>query len=352
MELKQRIQDGINGSYEGLSNGFDRLNNYIFGVQKACYTLIGGDSGTFKTTLLDFIVSNAIEDAIGQRKKINVFYYSFEIDKLTKKCNWLSRTVANKYGVIIPPQKIKGLRTKTTSKDMILTESEQELVNSCIEEVDEMFNKINFIFEPLNPTGIYKELFRHFESRGEILYEPYIDELGNTKKRISGYKPNDPDEITLIALDHLFLMKDERGFDTKQNIDKMSEYTIMLRNTFKLSAFYLQQFNDGLSSVERFKLKGVDLSPQKSDFKDSRNPYQDADVVIGLMSPFKLDMTTSLGYDVNKLKKKMVMLKIIKNRLADDNIAIGLYAKPEIGSFIELPFPDSIEIQNFYTHKV
>lgn len=349
MELKNRIKDGIDGAYEGLSNGFKRLNNFIFGVQKACYTLIGGDSGTYKTTLLDFIISSAIEDAIAQGKKINVFYYSFEIDALTKKCNWLSRAVANKYGKIIPPQKIKGLRTKDNIEEMSLTEEEQELVDSCIPEVEEMFSRINFVFEPINPTGIRNELFKHFESRGKLIHQPYIDENGNPKQRIIGYAPNDPDEITIAAIDHLALMKDERGFDTKQNIDKMSEYSIFLRNVFKLSIFYLQQFNDGLSSVERSKFKGVDLSPQKSDFKDSRNPYTDADVVIGLMSPFKLDMKTSLGYDIEILKRKMVVLKIIKNRLADDNIAIPIYVKPEIGSFIELPKDaKSQEAQQFY----
>jgi len=349
MELKNRIKEGVDGAYEGLSNGFKRLNNFIFGVQKACYTLIGGDSGTYKTTLLDFIISSAIEDAIAQGKKINVFYYSFEIDALTKKCNWLSRAVANKYGKIIPPQKIKGLRTKDNIEEMSLTEDEQQLVDSCILEVEEMFSRINFVFEPINPTGIRNELFKHFESRGKLLYEPYEDENGVKKQRIVGYSPNDPDEITIAAIDHLALMKDERGFDTKQNIDKMSEYSIFLRNVFKLSIFYLQQFNDGLSSVERSKFKGVDLSPQKSDFKDSRNPYTDADVVIGLMSPFKLDMASSLGYDVSRLKRKLVILKIIKNRLADDNIAIPIYVKPEIGSFIELPKDaNSQEAKQFY----
>jgi replicative DNA helicase len=347
MSLRQRIKDGLDGKFEGLNNGFTRINNYIFGVQKKCFTLIGGDSGTYKTTILDYIISNAIEDALAQGKKIDVFYYSFEIDKLTKQCNWLSRAVYNKYGKIIPPQKIKGL-----GKDNKLTEDEQELVDSCIPEVEEMFSKIKFVFDPLNPTGIRNELFKHFESIGKILYQEYKDEHGVDKKRIVGYVPDDPDRVTICAIDHLALMKEERGFDTKSNIDKMSEYTIFLRNTFDLTAFYLQQFNDGLSSVERVKFKGVDLSPQKSDFKDSRNPYQDADVVIGLMSPFKLDMTTCLGYNVSKLKKKMIMFKIIKNRLADDGIAAGLYCKPESGSFMELPDPESVLMENYYTHKI
>ena len=342
MNLTDRIKAGLNGDYSGLNNGFDRLNNYIFGVQKSCATLIGGDSGTFKTTLLDYIISNAIDDAINKDIEIEVFYYSFEIDKLSKQCNWLSRAVYNKYGEIIPPKTIKGLG------DCKLTEDQQKLVNDCIPDVEEAFNKINFTWDPVNPTGIYKQLFKYFESKGEILYEPYKDEFGKDQKRITGYVPKNPKSYVICAIDHLALMKEERSFDTKQNIDKMSEYNIFLRNTFGLTSFFLQQFNDGLSNVDRAKFKGIDLSPQKSDFKDSRNPYQDSDLVIGLMNPFKLDMMSYNKYDVKKLGKNLVGLKILKNRLDEDNLSIGLFANPVAGKFTELPLADSPEIIKYY----
>ena len=80
--------------------------------------------------------------------------------------------------------------------------------------------------------------------------------------------------------------------------------------------------------------------------------YQDADIVLGLMCPYKLDMDTSLGYDLSKLKDKMLMLKIIKNRLSRDGIAKGLYVKPESGKFFELPAPDSLEINNYYNQQI
>jgi replicative DNA helicase len=355
-KLKQRIQEGLDGKFAGLKNGFKRVNDYIFNVQKSCYTLIGGDSGTFKTTVLDFIVSNAIEDAIAKGIDLTVYYYSFEIDELTKKCNWLSRAVNKKYGVEIPPQKIKGLGYDPSDPDTFdkkLTDDEQQMVDSCVDEVNLMFSKINFIFDPINPTGIRNDVFKHFEKHGTILHESYVNELGQTKQRISGYKPNNPNAHFILCIDHLALMKDEQGFDTKQNIDKMSEYTVQLRNLFGVSSFYLQQFNDSLSSVDRAKFKGVDLSPQKSDFKDSRNPYQDADVVIGLMAPYKLDMPTCLGYDVGRLRRNLIMLKIVKNRLADDNIAFGIYVKPRTGSFIELPKnPQAPEMEQFYKHQI
>lgn len=103
-----------------------------------------------------------------------------------------------------------------------------------------------------------------------------------------------------------------------------------------------------MSSVERAKYKGVDISPQQSDFKDSTTPYQDADVVLGLMNAYQMDMETCLGYNINKkgesynLYNRFRMLKVVKNRLSRDNIKIGLLFLAEAGSFEELPRPKDI----------
>ena len=341
MELKKRILEGISGKYKGLANGFNRLNDYIFGVQRAVYMLLGGQSGTFKTTLADFIVLNSILDAEAKSIEYNIFYYSYEIDELSKQCNWLSVIIFNKYGIVIPPEVIKGYG------DNRLTPDQEKLVNSEIPYMEELFKKIHFRFKATNPTGIYNELWNHFASKGNFEYEPYIDKEGKEKQRIKKYIPNNPDSVTLVVLDHLLLLLKERGFSDKEVIDKMSEYAVDLRNMFGCSFLFISQFNDGLSTVDRAKFKGVDLSPQMTDFKSTRNPYADADIVLGTMCPYKLDMTNCLGYDINKLKSNMIMLKILKNRLSNDNIAIGLYVNPKAGSFAELPKKDQINYSDY-----
>lgn len=345
MDLRARIKESIDGQYSGLENGFDRLNEVIFGVQRRCYTLLGGQSGTYKTTLVDYILFNAMEDAAKKGIKLNVFYYSFEIDKITKQCNWLSQIILKKYNKVVPPEKIKGLGGNTLAID------EVHYLYESIDYVEELFSKINFRFQTTNPTGIYNELWAFGESQGTLQREAYqyTDAEGKTMNghRITSYKPNDPNAYTLVIMDHMALMKKERGFQTKELIDKYSEYCIELKNMFGFSFINIQQFNQGLSSVERSKFKGVDLSPQQSDFKDSTNPYQDADVVLGTMCPYKLDMNTCLGYDIKKLKDKMIMLKVIKNRLSRDNVAIGLFANPSAGSFAELPPVNSINYDDY-----
>lgn len=337
-ELKNRIQEGLDGKFEGLENGFKDLNDVLFGVQKKCYTLIGGLSGTYKTTLLDYIFLNALKDAEKKNIKIDVFYYSFEIDKLTKQCNWLSQLAYKKYKLVIPPEKIKGLGNNR------LNSKEQSIVEGLIPEVEEMFNKINFIFDSVNPYGIYKEIFDYCISKGTAKYENYIDENGKTKQRITSFKWNE-DRYLLIGIDHLYLAKKEKGNNTKENMDKLSTNLVSLRNLFGVSPFVVQQFNQGLNAVDRAKFKGIDLSPQQTDFKDTTNPYQDCDIALGIINPFKLDMFEYNGYNIQKFRDRFISLKVIKNRLSKDNVAKGLLAKPEVGSFEELPKPNVINYE-------
>lgn len=341
--FKKRIEDGLSGKFKGLANGFNRLNNYIYNTQRKTYTLIGGLSGSAKTTLVNYILLNNIEDADKNNIPIDIFYYSYEIDEETTKANWLSVLIYKKHKIIIPPEKIAGLGDNRLSKP------EQELVNLMLPYLDNIFNRINFRFESNNPTGIRNELYDYSKKVGNFIHEEYIDHEGNKKQRLTGYKFNDPDRYVLVVMDHIALMKNERGFTLKENIDKYSEYCIFFRNICSFSFFNLQQFNQGLNSVDRSKHKGIDLSPQQNDFKDSSNPYTDADIVLGLMNPWKMDMKECMGYDLEILKDYFRLIKVIKNRKGGDNKSLGVYFNAPAGSFHELPLVGTQELRDAYS---
>lgn len=337
MQFEDRIRAGLNGEYQGLKNGFDRINDYIYNVQRSTYTLIGGLSGASKTTLCDFIILNALSDADDNNIPINIDYYSWEINETTKRANWLSILIYNKYNLVISPQKIKGLGK------LRLTKEEQDIVFDELPNLNRLFSKINWHWIATNPTGLYTDWWKEGEAEGKFIKEPYIDSDGIKQEKIVSWIPNDPTAYSIKILDHLALAKLERGFTLKQNMDKISEYAVICRNLFRMSFFFVQQFNQGLSSIDRLKFKGADISPQQSDFKDTTNPYTDADIVLGIMNAYKMDLETNLNYNVNvegfpyNLKNKYRLLKVIKNREGADSIAIGLYTKPEAGYFEELP---------------
>jgi hypothetical protein len=334
MSLKNRIKDGLSGVYEGLDNGLERANHFIYGVQRKTITLVGALSGAGKTTLVDFMVLRAIKDAKVQNIPIHVFYYSYEIDEETKKINWLSAHIYNKYKVVIPPEVIAGLGKHE------MTIEQQELVDSEIDYIEQIFSEINFRFDPTNPTGIYKDMYNHAVANGTFSKAPYKDDLGNTKYRITGYTANNPNEYVIGVIDHIALAKIEKGKTLKENIDKLSEYWVWLRNICNYSFFPIQQFNQGINNIDRAKFKGIDLSPQQTDFKDSTNPYTDADVVLGIMNPWKMDFKEYDRYDLTYFKGSFRSLKIIKNRRGKDNMSVGLLFKPQGGHFEELPRAD------------
>jgi hypothetical protein len=337
MSFKKRIEDGLEGKYTGLNNGFKRVNKYIYGVQRSYYTLIGGLSGSAKTTVLDFQLLNALRDAESKKIQLDMFYYSYEIDETTKKANWMSNHVFTKYGIIIPPECIAGLG------DNRMNEEQEKIVNAELPYIEGLFEKINFRFDVNNPIGIQKELMDHALANGEFIYETYKDKDGKEGRKIKGYTPNNPDAYTIIAMDHIALAQVLRGLTLKDNIDQISAMFIWFRNICGYTFFVVQQFNQTLNSVDRQKFKGVDLSPQQNDFKDSTNPYTDSDVAIGIMNPWKMDMQECMGYDLSIIKDKFRMYKIIKNRKGRDNLVFGLYFEAVAGSFKELPLPNELD---------
>lgn len=340
MSFKNRIDAGLAGDYQGLDNGFDKLNNFLYGIQRKWYYLIGGLSNTAKTTLVDFMVMNAIRDAELKGIELNIFYYSYEIDEESKKCVWLSNHIFNKYRLSIPPEKIAGFGDNRLSK------IEEEIVNKEIPYIDKIFERINFRYDPINPTGIYKELMDHFNKIGKFNYETYngVDEYGNQKemKRIVSYTPNNLLAYNIVVHDHIALTKIEKKYTLKENLDKLSEYYVWLRNLCGLTIFAIQQFNQTLNSVERKKYSGIDLSPQQNDFKDSGNPFQDCDTACGVMNPKALDMDSWGKFNVKKMGDHFRVFKIIKNRKGRTNISCPLYFNPKAGFFKELPDGDIV----------
>lgn len=351
MNFEERINAGLEGRFKGLDNGLNKTNKYLFGIQRSCYYLIGALSGGGKTTLVDFMLLNAIRDAFKQGIKINIHYYSFEIDEVSKKANWLSSLIFKKYNRVIPPEKIKGFG------NLRLDLEEQALVRDLLPELDEIWSKVNWYWEANNPTGMNKEIFHFMEKRGEFEKTQYTNELGEVKDKIVKFIPKDATEYNIVVVDHIYLLKREsksgKMFDAKENIDKWSEYCVRLRNLFGMTIFNIQQFNQGLSSIDRAKYKGVDIAPQHNDFKDTTNPFQDCDVAIGLMNAYKMDMQTCLGYNINvagapyNLKDRFRMLRIIKNRLSRDGLSIGLLFLPESNEFSELPYPKDFTTQDY-----
>jgi replicative DNA helicase len=212
-----------------------------------------------------------------------------------------------------------------------MTKDEHDLYLSYKDYINELCENITIIDGPENPVGIAKELKTYAEANGTI------EQLDKWNKV---YIPNDPNQITIIVLDHIGLLKTTTSHPTKKEaIDKMSDELRYARDLYGYSPVVVSQFNRSISNPTR--LKNGDVEPQLEDFSDSSQTQNDADVVMALFDPIRYKVADPSGYDLDKLKdeygaKYFRSLRVIKNSYGEDDIRIGMGFLGQIGMFKEL----------------
>lgn len=335
-EIKQGLQT------KQIPMGFDRLSFHV-GIRKATYYLLGGFTGSGKTSILDdafvlnpydFIISNKNTTKV----KLKIFYFSMERRKNYKISKWISRRLFLDTGKIISVNRILGW----VDEQYKLDAEEQKLVEGYRDYINQMLNNVVTLIEnPQNPTGIKKKIDEYASANGTW---EQIDEHNRT------YKPNNPDEIVLVIYDHCGLLKKEtrkypngdivRLSSKKEIIDQTSEDARKFRDVYGYSIIMVSQFNRSISNPTR--IKNGDVEPLLEDYKESGNLAEDSDVVLSLFDPWRYKVPDPSGYNLDNLRdnygaKMYRNLKILKNSYGSEDLRIGLSFQPVVGMFKEMP---------------
>lgn len=327
--LKEDIDNGRAGKNKGIPMGFDRLNHYI-GLRKKMYFLIGGLTGSGKTSLIDdAFVLNPVDWILSpaniKNQKLNIIYRSMERSKSYKLGKWLCRKIFLDTGKILPLGKLLGW-TGT------LDEDDYKLFLSYQSYVDKLSEIVTIIDGAENPIGIANGIKKYALERGKVI---------KVSEYESKYIPNDPGLITIIVIDHIGLLKPTKDYpNKKQRIDKMSDELRHARDFYGFTPVVVSQFNREIANIMR--IKNGDVEPQLEDFKDSSNTQDDADVVLALFDPMRYKVLDPSGYDLSKLRdqwgaKYFRSLRLIKNSYGEDDVRVGLGFLGQVGMFKELP---------------
>lgn len=331
------VDDGIKGMNEGIKTGWSRLSKFTHNIQKKRLFVVGAQEKTGKTAFVDdfFILAPYL---LNPDLNIEWKYFSYEIDKISKKAKWTAYFMVKIYNITV------GEDGGPIEDAYILSLGDRKLGpnhRKIIEEINKkyiipLFRKIDFFEEREGPTGIWKHLMSHATKTGEILYEEYdfheTDDLGKftgkitKKKRMSGFKSHS-DLTTIFIIDHAGLCKKERNFSKKENIDKLSEYSTLCRNLFEFTGVIVSQFNRDLGKIDRLKFSGEQLQPSSTDFKETACLGEDASLLIGLFNPgLYPHIKKHLGYDLDKIGKGYRSLHILANRhgISGANISYNL----------------------------
>jgi len=329
--LSEEVTKGLEGKNEGIPMGFDRLNRYT-GIRKSMYFLIGGNTGSGKTSFVDEgFVLNPIDWYLSKENtsdiELEIIYRSMERNRKYKLAKWVGRKIFLDHGIIIPVAKLLGW-----NKYDRLTKDEHDLYLLQKDYLDALENIITIIDGPENPVGIAKDLKAHALLNGTI---EDLDEYNKV------YVPKKPNKITIVVQDTLNLLKLTKDLTTKKAaIEKMSDENRYARDFYGYTIAAVSQFNRSISNPMR--LKAGDVEPQLEDFKESGQSQDDADVVLTLFDPLRYKVSDPSGYDLNKLvdeygSKYFRSLRLIKNSYGSDDLRIGLAFLGELGIFNELP---------------
>ena len=152
--LKGEVEKGLTGGNEGIPMGFDRLNRYM-GLRKSMYYLVGGLTGSGKTSFIDdAFVLNPFDWYITQKHpkvKVKIIYRSMERSRTYKMAKWVSRKIFLDTGNIITVSKLLGWTDKMSS-------NEHDLFLLQRDYIEAMNEVITIIDGPENPVGIAKDL--------------------------------------------------------------------------------------------------------------------------------------------------------------------------------------------------
>lgn len=346
-QFLKEVERGKLGLNKGLPTGLPKFNKIMGGLQKETYYLIGGEPGTGKTAFVDqaFVIEPILYiRAIKELNiKLKVFYESYEISKLRKIAKWVALFIYRDEGIITSINEI------FSRGDYKISEKIEKLLPGYKDIFNEIFLdlvEINDYKE--NPTGIFKRVEKYMESNGKWKSIEVKDKRGATiKQRI--YTPNDPNEYVLLVVDHIGLLRRERGYNEKENIDKLSEYAVELRNKYGVSPIFVSQFNRNLADIERQRFKEV--QPQMDDFKNTGNCAEDANVVIAGFNPARYNISKYAEYSVRRINPRFRTAHILKNRDDVDMARVALNFLGECGCFRELPKAEDMKDREYKIAK-
>lgn len=341
--LRERRKKIVSGGVNCIPSPFKRFRNDFCGIEQDTYYVVtsytkGGKSQFCSYTFL----YQAVMYAMHAKESIDfkIIYFPLEETKeriLQRFMSWLLFK-KSKGAIRISPKDLRS--TTKAADDSILDRLEEfDIKDAC----DFFLEHVIFPDETPNPTGIYKYCKKYAEEHGTV-YNKIVkipDEFGVLQdvEAFSHYEQDNPNEYRMIIVDTINLIDTEKGMTLKQSMDKLSMYLAKyLRNRYHYSPIVIQQQAFESEGNEAFKLGRV--RPSVHGLGDTKYTSRDANVVLGLFSPYRFGNTEYFGYDITVLKDRIRFLEVITNRDGEMGGMIPLWFDGAVCDFKELPKAD------------
>lgn len=333
----------------------DVLEGLIPGVEQDTYYILTANSGVGKSKLCRSLfihqpwmyVRNHPEYDI----KLEIFYFSLEESKKKVVLSEISKYLYKTYGKIIS---IKQLQSR--GRYNFMDKETLEQISEAEDYVNAFLETVRIIDNVRSPTAIFEYMRNHAAEIG-IFYDrfgrPLSDEdqklikKGDPKtlSKIGGYRKKHSKHYVIVITDHVSLLSPEtvggKTLTQWQTISKFSnEYCISLRDKYGFTVVNVQQQASAKEQVE-YNYKGQTiqekLEPSLDGLGDNKTTQRDANIILGLFSPFRYGIEEHGGYDILFWRNYYRSLSILKDRDGSSDGVVPMYFNGAVDEFKELP---------------
>lgn len=344
--LKERRERLLSNKLNCIPSPFNRFSDDFVGIEQSCYTIITSSTKGAKSQFVSYTyIYKALMFCYNSNADVDIKIIYFPLEEtperiLQRYISWLLYEHSN--GEIrVSPRDLRSTQKPVDQKILDLIASDE-----IQDKIKYFEDHVIFPEEKPNATGIYMYCKRYAEEHGKVFTKPgkYTNDLGEVVdySAFDYYVPDNPNEYRLIIIDTINLIDNERGYTLKQSMDKMSEYCAKyLRNRYGFSPVIIQQ--QSLSGEGTEAVKFNTFTPSLANMGETKVSSRDADLVLGLFSPFKFGLRDYMGFDISKFKDNIRFLSVIINRNGQMGGICPLYFDGATCSFFELPLPNDRE---------
>ena len=355
-DLVRRRNNILNGGINCLPLPFPRFQDEWPGIEQEQYIVFTASTKVGKTQLASYIcLYQTLDYAFEHPGQCNVDILYFPLEESIQRIyqRYMSYLLYKFDGYRLSPRDLRS-----TSADYPLPEEALDLLRSeRYQERLRFFDKhVHFNNTDTNPTGIYRVCKEFAKTVGNYTEREIEsgDGSGRKVKEFVSYTLKNPNQYTIVFVDHLRLLDVERGYTQKQAIDKFSQYALQyLRDRYHMTVVAIQQQAFETEGLEAIKQKRME--PSLSGLGDSKYTSQDANIIIGLFDPHQFGLPNWMGYKIQDadgtgLRTNARFMRLIRGRDGEQGGVCPLFFDGAVCVFEELPRPDDINaISQYYT---
>lgn len=345
---KEKRERALSGLFNCLPLPFPRFKQYLPGTEKAKYIICTANQKVGKSKFVDFVYVYSTILFVMEHPEIRakIFYFTLEISPNSKRDEYLSFLLNYLDHKQVSPTDLNSVDSSRPIPEDILELLASDKYKPYIDKYDEI---VTYIDDIRNPTGINKYCRDYALNHGHINYtnETYVDSSGKTCRFINKdnpYTADDPEEIRIIIVDNASNFTQESGLSKMDTINKASKYFITLRDNLLYTIVMVQHQAQAQEGIENRKMGLV--KPSSDGLADCKTTSRDANLLLGLYSPFKYEIKRYRDYDITKFKNYIRFLEVLEDRDYGANGQVcPLFFNGATSTFRELPPPDSPEIE-------